>query len=219
MTTRAIDAVIFDLDGTLVDSLGDIASAINHVLAERALPTHPVSRIADFVGEGAAVLAKLATPPDHHGRLDDIIAAFAKHYGEHLLISTKPYDGITTLLDTLEQTGTRLAVLSNKPHAMVGHIVAELFAAHFGDNWAGQQACIPKKPDPTAALSMAQTLGVSPAQCAFVGDTAIDMRTASAAGMLPVGVTWGFRGREELLEAGAAALLDRPAGLLAIVGR
>ena len=171
------------------------------------------------MGEGVAVLAELATPPSVHEQLGDIIATFAKHYAQQLLVRTKPYEGIVALLDTLAQRGLRLAVLSNKPHAMVGHIVAELFPLHFSraEHWAGQQAFIPKKPDPTAALSMARALGVSAARCAFVGDTAIDMRTATAAGMLPIGVLWGFRGRSELLGAGAAHLIDSPSELWPIL--
>jgi phosphoglycolate phosphatase len=213
----SIDTVIFDLDGTLADTLRDIADAMNDVLMAAGMPDHPYSTYPGFVGGGVKVLVERATPSDQQHRLDELREAFRERYFAQLILHTQAYAGIERLLDELTSRSITLAVLSNKPDAATRHIVRELFGSSRFASVHGQRDGIPKKPDPSAVLDMAQELGSAPARCAFVGDTAIDMTTATRAEMLPVGVLWGFRDRDELIGAGARHLLDEPADLLRLL--
>ena len=199
-------AALFDLDGTLLDSLHDIAVAMNHALATEGLPTHPLAAYRSFVGEGVRLLVSRAVPADRAEAHAAVLEHYRAHYAEHLLDHTRPFPGIPALLADLEAAGVRLAVLSNKPDAATRRLVEALLPqVSFGAVY-GERTGVPRKPDPTAALAIAAELGVPPAACAFIGDTAVDMDTARAAGMLGVGVTWGFRDVEELQAHGARAL-------------
>lgn len=219
-TSGAIDAVLFDLDGTLADTLGDIAAAMDRVLRAAGLPAHSRDAYRQFVGSGARVLVERALPVAHQERIDEILAAFLTDYGAHLVVESRPYPGIEALLADLVALAAppALAVLSNKPHAATERVVAELFGAHPFARVYGHRDGWPKKPDPRAALALAGELGVDPSACLFVGDTAVDMQTAKRAGMVGVGCAWGFRDREELEAAGAAVVIERPAQLLDLVG-
>ncbi|WP_426755468.1 HAD family hydrolase [Myxococcus sp. Y35] len=208
-------AVIFDLDGTLVDSLGDIADATNHALRLHGLPTHPESAYLRFVGSGVRELIRRAVPAGEDALHEPVLAAYKAYYDDHLFDRTVHYPGIPEMLTALASEGTRLAVLSNKSDDFVKRLVARLlpgvpFAAVYGE-----RPGLPRKPDPTAALALAGELHVPPAACAFVGDTSIDMDTARAAGMYGVGVAWGFRDVEELKAHGARAVADTAEALLA----
>lgn len=207
-------AVLFDLDGTLVDSLGDIADAMNHALAHHGLPTHPEASYLRFVGEGVKELVRRAVPEGHEALLEPVLAAYRAHYDAHLFDRTAVYPGIPGVLSALAGQGVPMGVLSNKSDGSVKRLVAKLlpgvpFAAVYGE-----RPGIPRKPDPTAALAMAAELGVAPRECGFVGDTAVDMDTARAAGMYGVGVTWGFRSHE-LQAHGARAVATTADELLA----
>ncbi len=208
-------AVIFDLDGTLVDSLGDIADATNHALTLHGLPTHPESAYLRFVGSGVRELIRRAVPAGREDLLEPVLASYKAYYDDHLFDRTAHYPGIPELLSALAGDGARLAVLSNKSDDFVKRLVARLlpgvpFAAVYGE-----RPDLPRKPDPTAALALAKELGVPPSECAFVGDTSIDMDTARAAGMYGVGVAWGFREVAELRAHGARAVADTAQSLLA----
>lgn len=210
-------AALFDLDGTLVDSLADIAASMNHSLARHGLPTHPVDDYRHYVGEGVMVLVRKATPADRPELHASILAEYRAYYEEHLFDRTVVFPGISAVLSQLAAEQVRLAVLSNKADAFTRRLVEGLlpgvpFAAIYGE-----RPGVPRKPDPTAALAMAAELGVAPADCAFVGDTAVDMSTARNAGMYGVGVTWGFRGAEELRAHGARALASTADELLAVL--
>ena len=209
-------ALIFDLDGTLLDSLADIATAMNTALTEHGLAPHPLDAYRFFVGEGVEVLVErvVADPALRPA----VLHTYRDGYGEGLGGATRPYAGIPELLTALTDRRVPMAVLSNKPDRPTCRLVASLLPGHF-QAVAGARVDVPKKPDPTAALAMAASLGVAPADCGFVGDTAVDMRTATSAGMVPVGVTWGFRPRDELLAHGARWLIDHPAELLPLVTR
>lgn len=209
-------ALVFDLDGTLVDSLADIASAMNAALVEHGLPTHGLPAYRRFVGEGVEVLTAHAVAPHQqwHGA---VLQRYRTLYAQGLPGTTRPFPGIVDLLLALQSRGVGLAVLSNKPDASTRHLVAQLFPQVSWAGVAGQKADVPRKPDPTAALDLARTLGVAPHECGFVGDSAIDMRTAGAAGMRGIGVTWGFRDRAELEQHGAHAIVDTPAQVLALL--
>ena len=211
--------VIFDLDGTLADSLEDIASAMNRTLAAHAFPEHPVSDYRAFVGEGVRKLVERALPPGTEGLRDAFLAAYQADYAEHLLDATRLFPGIPEVLDALQVRGVPVAVLSNKSDGPTRRLVEALCG-----RWAfravfGERPGVPRKPDPTSALALADALGAPPESVAFVGDTGVDMLTARTASMRPVGVLWGFRPKE-VLASGAEAASTGPelAQLLGVGG-
>lgn len=215
-TTRA---VIFDLDGTLADSLGEIAQAMNAALAKHGLPPHPLDAYRLMVGEGAEILAERARPPGAAVAVAQLVADYRDEYAAQAHAASTVYPGVEELLWELIVRGLRLAVLSNKRDDFTrGLVAAKLPGIPFVDV-RGERAGVPRKPDPTAAFELALALGVSPAHVAFVGDTAIDMGTAKAAGMRAIGVAWGFRSREELIAAGAEQVIEQPRELLAWLDR
>ncbi|MEM6993206.1 MAG: HAD-IA family hydrolase, partial [Myxococcota bacterium] len=183
-------AVLFDLDGTLVDSLQDIAGALNDVLAAAGHPTHSVPAVASMVGDGAAALVQRAAPPE--ADLTGLLQALKLRYGAAMVATTRPFPGVLPLVAELGARNVPLAVLSNKPHAMTVAVVDALFAAGSFVTVLGQREGVPKKPDPTAALAIADALSVAPERCAMVGDTSVDVRTGRRAGMESIAVTWGF---------------------------
>lgn len=212
----AFDGVIFDLDGTLADTLHDIARAMNHALETHGLPIHAIEAYRHFLGSGLGVLVEHALPAGARSRKDELVAAFRARYIDHLLVETKPYPGIVELLAALQLRGAALAVLSNKPQLPTERIVAALFPdTHFAAVY-GQRAEVPRKPDPSAAVEIAAAMSLPCDRVAFVGDTDIDVETALRAGMLPVAVSWGFRSREELLEAGAGHFIEQPKELMTL---
>jgi phosphoglycolate phosphatase len=211
---RPMDAILFDLDGTLADTLEDIASAMDEVLRSLGQPGHPPEAYRRFIGEGAAVLVARALPADRGDLAGRALEAFRQRYRAHLVERTRPYDGIAEVLEALQGRGTRLAVLSNKPHDLTVEMVERLFRGIAFGAVAGQRPGSPPKPDPAAALEIARTLGVPPAHCALVGDGPTDMDAARAAGMMPIAVSWGFRDRRELEAHGAAKVIDHPSDLL-----
>lgn len=208
-------AALFDLDGTLVDSLADIATAMNHSLTQHGLPTHPIPEYRHYVGEGVKVLVRKAIPADQEALQDSVLAVYRAYYAEHLFDRTVAFPGIPALLSQLAAEDVRLAVLSNKADAFTKKLVEGLLPGVTFRAVYGERAGVPRKPDPTAALSIAAELGVAPGECAFVGDTAVDMNTARNAGMYGIGVTWGFRSPEELRAHGARALATTADELLA----
>ncbi|RKH03243.1 HAD family hydrolase [Corallococcus sp. CA053C] len=213
----ALRAVIFDLDGTLVDSLGDIATAMNHALVQHGLPPHPEDAYLLFVGEGVARLAERATGGAEAALQGEVLATYHAHYDAHLFDRTQPYPGVLAALQALQADGVRLGVLSNKSDDFVKRLAAKLLPGVAFTAVYGERPGIPRKPDPTAALALAAELGVPPGACGFVGDTSVDMDTAKAAGMYGVGVTWGFRTAAELHAHGARAVVFTAEGLLAVL--
>lgn len=209
--------MIFDLDGTLVDSLGDIAAAMNHTLAARGYPVHPVDAYRSFIGEGVRKLAERAMPPGTDQAREAVLSAYEAEYAKNLPGSSTLYPGIAALLDALSGASFPMAVLSNKPDAPTRRIVEALLSAWPFRAVAGERPGIPRKPDPAGALELARALERPPAEVVLVGDTQIDVATARAAGMRPVGVLWGFRA-QEVAAAGVPAL-RRPEDLLTFLGR
>jgi phosphoglycolate phosphatase len=199
-------AALFDLDGTLLDSLHDIGAAMNHALAAHALPVHPLANYRRFVGDGVRVTVARSIPVGREDLHEAVLATYHAFYAEHMLDHTRPFPGVPAVLARLEAKGVKLAVLSNKPDAATRQLVESLLPDVRFDAVYGERAGVPRKPDPTSALGVAAELGVAPGDCAFIGDTAVDMDTARAAGMYAVGVTWGFRDMEELQSHGARAL-------------
>ena len=215
--SHGIKAVIFDLDGTLVNSLADLAGATNHVLAEAGYPVHPVEAYRHFVGNGLDVLLRRALPagrPDTAAVYAALLERVRQRYDTHWHDQTVPYPGVTELLAGLARHGLPIMVLSNKPDPWVVPCVRYFFPETSFIVARGARPDVPRKPDPQAALALAAQVGVAPEQVAFVGDSSVDMRTAVNAGMPGFGATWGFREREELLSSGASALLEQPDDLL-----
>lgn len=209
-------AVVFDLDGTLIDSLDDIADAANRALAGAGFPTHPAADYRHFVGEGVAVLIRRILPAEcrDEATLERVAAAYLDAYAAGWHVKTRPYDGIPELLDALVARGVPLAVLSNKPQDFTELCVRQFCAAWPFRPIVGQRDGVPRKPDPASALAIARELGLDPAACWFVGDTRTDMETASRAGMRPIGVSWGFRDVAELTASGAERVIHHPRELL-----
>jgi phosphoglycolate phosphatase len=212
-------AVIFDLDGTLIDTVDDIGDAVNRVLSSKNFPMHSNAAYRKFVGDGSRVLIERALPEKY--RNDEIIDACHKEYIEdyslNYNVKSKLYNGISHLLDALTAIGLRLAVLSNKPDVITQDCVRTFLSTWDFDVVSGQRDSIPRKPDPQGALETAQQMSMLPSHFLYLGDTAIDMKTAVSAGMFPVGVLWGFRPLKELMESGASAVIDEPMALLDII--
>lgn len=210
-----IRAVIFDLDGTLLDSLADIGGAMNEALQARGWPTHPLGAYLRFVGEGVEKLARRAAPRD--ADVGPLVDEYRARYAQRMEQETKPYLGVPELLDALKLKGMPMAVLSNKRDDFTVELVKRQLSRWPFVDVRGERKDVPRKPDPAAALELARSLGFPPEEIAFVGDTAIDVKTAVAAGMLPVAVLWGFRTRAELVAAGAKHVLETPGELLTLV--
>jgi len=214
MTYRA---AIFDLDGTLLDTLDDLADAVNAVLRRMGCPTHPAASYKHFIGRGFTVLAERALPPQKRdaGRIAECVAGSKTEYAARWKERTHPYDGVPALLDELARRGGKMAVLSNKPHEFTQAIVAHFLPGRRFEAVFGGREGVPAKPDPAAVLEIARLMGLPPQAILYAGDSGTDMQTARRAGMFAAGVLWGFRDREELLADGAQALVGRPAELLA----
>ena len=215
-----IRAVLFDLDGTLLDTLEDLANSTNRILAKEGFFLHNIPSYKQFVGEGITMLVRRAVPPDlsdHGALISRLVAELSEDYSRHCLDATRAYPGIGELLAGLEERGIPMAVLSNKPDAMVKMLVKHYFPQVAFAAVAGASKERPRKPDPTWARAIAQRLGIPPEQCIFLGDSKTDMQTATAAGMYPIGALWGFRDAQELLAYGAKKLLKSPEELLAVV--
>ena len=212
-------AVLFDLDGTLLNTFEDLADTMNSVLAAHEFPTHAVDAYRYFIGNGMPTLVARAIPAAQResGLLDGYVRELRAAYAEKWNVKTCPYDGVPEMLDNLTTRGLTMSVLSNKPQDMTVQCVREYFPGTVFASVRGHSAAAPLKPDPAAALDIVRLMGCTPEECAFLGDTAIDMSTATAAGMLPVGALWGFRDEKELREAGAKHLISRPAHLIDLI--
>jgi phosphoglycolate phosphatase len=212
-------AVLFDLDGTLLDTLDDLADSTNAALRSLGFPEHPRPAYQYFVGDGMENLVRRALPAE---RVDAALAARAaalvqREYAQRWAVKSRPYAGIPELLDALVARGTAMAVLSNKPEEFTQLCVARLLPQWSFPVVVGARAGLPRKPDPTGAREVVDRLGVAPAEVLYLGDTNTDMQTALAAGLFPVGALWGFRTADELLAAGARVLLKYPQDLLGLL--
>ncbi len=208
------EAVMFDLDGTLADTLADIAASANHALTGLGRPTFPVPRYRYLAGQGLESLMTDALGPEHRGLVARGMELFHSYYVDHSLDRTAPYPMIPDLLDALTARGTHMAVLSNKPNANTQEVVAKVFQRWRFAAIRGQVEGGPLKPDPAAALEIAAKLAIPPHRWLFVGDTRADMLTAKGAGMFAVGVLWGFRDEAELRASGADRIIGSPLELL-----
>jgi len=216
---KIYQAVLFDLDGTLADTLADLANATNAALAAVGCPPHPRADYRQLVGDGARTLCARALPADHQELVDTVRDQMRAHYAAHCYDETKLYPGIPELIAALRDQGYQLAVLSNKPDDFTQQMIAHYFPAGTFQVVRGQIAGTPLKPDPAAAVAIARQLDIPAREWLYLGDTNTDMQTATAAGMLPVGVLWGFRDKAELLASGAADIVATPADVLQLLAR
>lgn len=217
--TNGLQAIIFDLDGTLLDTLADIGDSVNLMLAEYGFPGHTTDDYRRFIGNGIQMLVTRALPIE--GRSEEMVDACVRRarelYWENWNCKTRPYEGITELLDHLKKKGLPLAVLSNKPHDFTVRYVNAYFGQWDFKVVMGQNDHFPVKPDPASALDIARRMGLSPDTFLFVGDSSVDMKTATAAGMHAVGVAWGFKGPKELRQNGCQTLVDHPLEILPLL--
>ena len=209
--------VIFDLDGTLLDSIEDIASSMNKVLESLQLPTHKIEDYKHFVGGGVDILVENALSNQSKEIEYEVIKRFKIEYDGKLHSKTLPYDGIYELLDELKKLDINLAVLSNKPHEFTVSYVNHFFKNYNFKEIHGQKKDVPKKPDPKAALDIVKCLDSSCENTYFIGDTKIDMQTAKNANMTAIGVLWGFRDEKELKEHGADFIVKEPLEIINII--
>ncbi len=211
-------AVVFDLDGTLLDSIADVGDAVNSVLKQWGLPLHSLESYKKFIGDGLRLLVARALPEDR--RTEDMILrcmdGFNDHYQKNWKDKTRPYPGVPEMLDELARLGVTMSIFSNKPHAFVTQIVPALLPHWVFDSVIGQRTGVPKKPDPAGALEIADRSGLAPSAFLYLGDSGVDMKTAIAAGMFPVGALWGFRAADELTAGGCACLIHHPLEFVSI---
>jgi len=212
-------AVLFDLDGTLLDTLEDLADSMNAVLRQLGFPPHPLAPYKYFVGDGVVNLVRRALPEGHRdaATVAKAVELMRHTYAEHWADRTRPYPGIPELLDALAARGVKMAVLSNKPDDTTRLCVARLLPLWRFDAVVGAGPDIPPKPDLAGVRTIIAQLGVPAGQFIYLGDTNTDMATANAAAMFAVGALWGFRSAEELREAGARVLIERPGDLLGLL--
>ena len=210
-------AVMFDLDGTLADTLRDIAAAGNHALTSMGRSPLDLPRYRQFVGWGIHYLIEHALATDDPDEIDRGVALSRGYYAAHGEVHTRLYPGIAELLDGLTERGIPLAVFSNKPDPATRQVVDHLLSPWRFADVRGAREGVPLKPDPTVALDLARQIGVPAADWIYVGDSEVDMETASAAGMFGVGVLWGFREEPELRRSGAKAIIRRPTELLSLL--
>jgi phosphoglycolate phosphatase len=209
-------AVLFDLDGTLLNTLQDVADSVNYGLASLHFPQHPIPAYKTFIGEGRDVLVRRALPVEHRDdatakKLLDMVNFY---YAIHWADNTAPYPGIPQLLDDLTAKGIKITVLSNKADDLTNICVTKLLSRWHFALVAGSRPSVPNKPDPAGTIQLAKQLGIKPEKFLYLGDSDIDMKTAVGAGMYPVGAGWGFRSESELLAAGAKAVIKQPGELL-----
>lgn len=209
---------IFDLDGTLLNTLEDLANACNHALNKFSFPTHNVEEYKKFIGNGIYKLVERAVPNNKKDKetVDKVLKTFSDYYNEHMIDMTKPYDGIVELLDELRAKGIKLAVVSNKKHEFTIEIVKKYFGDRF-DIVFGHRENYKEKPDPTSVLEVIAKLNILKSECIYIGDSNVDILTAKNAGVKSVGVSWGFRDTEELANEGANYLADNNIELLNII--
>jgi phosphoglycolate phosphatase len=212
-------AILFDLDGTLINSLRDIASSVNRVLSLHGFPIHSTDAYRYFIGDGVMTLIQRALPGDQRDENTIQICheEFTRDYGQHWNTETSIYNGIAEMLNTVCTRNIRLSILSNKPHEFTLKCVQAYLNQWPFEIVLGHQAEIPKKPDPAGALLISQQMRLPASAFLYLGDTAVDMQTAVAAGMFPAGALWGFRTKEELVASGAKALLNQPMEILSLI--
>jgi phosphoglycolate phosphatase len=220
MSRTGIEVAVFDLDGTLIDTMGDIAASVNEALAQAGLPARGVGEIKPLVGWGLRNLIASLLPgleAADPGRIDALAESTVAAYAQNPVSRTEAYQGIPDALRGLRERGIKTAVLSNKSDELVGRILGMVFPEHEFDAARGLRPGFKPKPDPAQCLEMLSSLGTGPGRSVFIGDSAVDIRTARAAGMRAIACLWGFRPEAELEEAGPDSIARRPRDILGLV--
>ena len=213
-----IKAGIFDLDGTLIDSINDIAYAMNYALSSNGLPTHEASAYNYFAGDGVHNLTNRVMPPGSSLELiEKVKAEYIAYYSANSSNRTKPYDGVIEMLRAFNEKNLPIAVLSNKSHLNTNFVVAHYFPGITFAAVVGAREGIPIKPDPTGALEIAKVIQIEPENILYLGDTSTDMQTAVNANMIAAGALWGFRKADELTRFGAKFLVEKPIDVLKLL--
>lgn len=211
---------IFDLDGTLTDTLDSLTFSVNETLKEMGLLPITAEKCRQFVGNGARVLMEkslLEAGEADLRRMDEAMQIYGRIFDANCTYHVVPYKGISDMLQAMRKKGMKLAVLSNKPHRQTVHVVETVFGKGVFQHIQGQMENIPRKPDPRAALKIAGALGVSREDTVYIGDSEVDIAMGTNAHMMTIGVTWGFRGRAILQEAGAVYIADSPEEILKLI--
>ena len=207
-------AILFDLDGTLLNTLDDLGNSMNYVLSQLNHPTHPIDAYKYFVGDGLEMLVKRALPEGYDTTIfEKAYDLMRAEYEKNCENKTNIYDGIAELLEFLQERDIKRTILSNKPDDTTKKVVDKYFSKYNFDIVLGARDNVPKKPNPEAAFDIAERLKLKCSEFLYLGDTKIDMQTASSSGMFPVGVLWGFRKADELIESGAKILITHPTNL------
>jgi phosphoglycolate phosphatase len=217
--THNYDLAIFDLDGTLLNTIDDLAAACNRALRLCGYPEHPVDAYKIFVGDGIHNMINQALPTEvraDSAAQERAEAFFDEYYKDHGQDFTGPYEGILEMLAALKQADVKVAVLSNKPHRFMPALMERYFPGVI-DLAFGQREDVPIKPDPTAVHEIIGLMGIDHSRCVYIGDTGTDMDTAVNAKLPPVGVLWGFRTKDELVSHGAKWIINKPMELLEII--
>ena len=213
-------ACIFDLDGTLTDTLESLTFSVNETLKEMGFGTISHEQCKAFVGNGARKLLEKslqAVGADVDGRIDEAMQVYARIFKTGCTYKVAPYAGIVEMLQVLNEMGIQMAVLSNKPDVQTKDVVATFFADGIFSYVQGQREDVPRKPDPAAVHMILEELDIKKEECLYIGDSDVDMQTGCAAGVSAVGVTWGFRTKEVLIEHGATYVVDKPEEIISIV--
>lgn len=213
-----VKAVLFDLDGTLADSLIDLSISTNYAIGKFGYKPQPTESFKLFAGDGIPKMIERALPEDtdKKNEVGKIMPVFLNYYGNHFCDNTTAYEGVVELIDNLKHRGIAVAVVTNKAQEMAEKVVLKLYGNRF-DLILGKRDGVPPKPDPTATLMAMSKLNVKPNECIFVGDSKMDVMAGVNSGAYPIGVLWGFRDEEELISGGAKRLIEKPQELLAII--
>ena len=210
----AYRAAVFDLDGTLLNTLADLADSGNELLASYGMAPHPEPAFRYFVGNGSRKLMERILPGKSPEQIDEALGRYKAIYEKHLTAKTTPYAGIEETLSALKARGVQMAVCTNKHISAAEALIRKYFPADTFDAFEGDRPGVPRKPDPAHVRIVLEKMGVRPEETVYLGDSGVDMQTAVNAGTLPVGVLWGFREKDELMENGAQILLSKPSELL-----
>lgn len=215
MMTTMYNTFIFDLDGTLLNTLDDLAASVNYALRTHGMPERTLDEVRSFVGNGVRLLMERAIPEGSaNPRFEETFATFRAYYMEHSLDTTRPYDGIPEMIHTLKQRGCRLAVVSNKFYAATQELIRHFFPEITVAIGEHEAEGIRKKPAPDTVFEALRQLGVGKEKAVYVGDSDVDLQTARNSGLPCISVLWGFRNRDFLLAHGATTFISRPEKLL-----